>query len=326
MSDDFANYSAIPLSKVRADEALCADIYVKVAGKVIKFKEAGDSIPGEKYNFFLAKNVKDIYIKSEDLEETMKWLQEQRDKRIDKSVDKIGAEIREVVELAEDMTESVYEVYAEEELTVEIIESLQTQVSDFISTMSKNQTSQLILVRLSRQSESIAEHVVNTANLSMYVAMLCGHAHQFVLENVYMGALFHDYAKAKIPLHILEDPGNSMHAQAINDHPLKGANGLRSLGVSDQILTIVEQHHETYNGRGFPKKLVGDEIYDLAKVVAIANRYDNVLTENKNRSEEERVKLAIKYLEHDKGKQEFDPNILSRVVEGLKLSYGIEKT
>jgi putative nucleotidyltransferase with HDIG domain len=321
MSDEHANYSPVSLSKIKPDEPLCADVYVKVAGKILKFKEAGDIISGEKYNFFLAKNVKDIYVETSDVQKVLGWIQEVREKRIEQAVDKIGAEIRESVELAEDMSEKVYDVYADETLSSQVVESLQNNVSDFVSTMSKNKISQVILTRLSKQNESIADHVVNTANIAMYIAMLCGHSHQFVLENIYLGALFHDYAKAKIPLHILEDPNNPLHMQAIYDHPTKGAEALKSFGLPDQVLSIVEQHHEAYNGRGYPKKLAGDDIYDLAKIVAIANVYDNLLTENKNKSEKERVKIAIKYLEYDKGKQEFDPNILPRVIEGLKLSY-----
>jgi len=162
---------------------------------------------------------------------------------------------------------------------------------------------------------------MNVANLSLFLAMTVGHGHQHVLENLYLGALFHDYGKAKIPPQILENPSSVSYAQAISDHPEKGYEMLKkSKEIPKQALTIVLEHHEQFAGAGYPKGLTGDQIYGLSKIVTIANVFDNVAMENR-RTPKTMYRAAIKVLEYDKGKQ-FDPEIMPRIIDSLKLSFG----
>jgi HD-GYP domain-containing protein (c-di-GMP phosphodiesterase class II) len=151
--------------------------------------------------------------------------------------------------------------------------------------------------------------------------MTVGHSHQHVLENLYLGALFHDYGKAKIPAQILENPKSVSYAQAISDHPAKGYEMLKnSKEIPKQALTIVLEHHEQFAGAGFPKGLTGDQIYGLSKIVTIANVFDNICMEHR-RTPKQMYKAAIKVLEYDKGKQ-FDPEIMPRILDALKLAFG----
>ena len=90
-------------------------------------------------------------------------------------------------------------------------------------------------------------------------------------------------------------------------------------GIPKQVTTIVAQHHEQFGGSGYPKGMRGEDIYDLAKIVSMANIFDHTLQDNKDKPSQ-RYKLAIKVLEYDRGKQ-FDPEFIPRIVEGLKIAY-----
>lgn len=314
-------YVPVPLSKIDPERSLSTDIYLLINDKYIKYKNANDSITMEKYNLFISKNVINIYIAFNDIETFMNWLKQSQEEAIQEVVDNIGEENREIAEQREELVEKVYETFAIEELNKETVQQLKSQVDDLISKVSRQKVPATILAKLTRKSKSIADHSVNVANISVYLAMALGHAHQYVLENIYMGALFHDYGKAKIPSKVLEDPNNITYIKAIESHPQNGKKMLSGIDqIPEQVLTIIEEHHEQHNGKGFPKGKKGGEIYELSKIVSLANVFDNICSTNSQRGNKEMYKQAIKFLEHDKGKK-FDPEFLKPAIEALFLAY-----
>jgi putative nucleotidyltransferase with HDIG domain len=63
---------------------------------------------------------------------------------------------------------------------------------------------------------------------------------------------------------------------AIRRHPELGADMLRDLGLYGPVAEIVHAHHERIDGRGYPKRLKGDAIPELAKIIAVAEVYDTL--------------------------------------------------
>ena len=215
----------------------------------------------------------------------------------------------------------MFQVFSEEELNPKTAAILQDQVSEFISDISAQTVPAQILASLNKQNETLAEHSVNVANISVYIALALGNAHQLVLENVYLGALFYDFAKSKIPSKVLENKDTKAYEKAFYEHPKKGASLIKLLpGIPEQVLTIIAQHHEQFDGKGFPKALEDKEIYELSQIVSIANVFDNVCRENSQRAKREMYKQALKILEYDRGKQ-FSPTFIKPVIEALRLAY-----
>lgn len=319
------DFSLVILSKIDPERPLPTDIYLKVDGKFIKFKSKGDPIETEKYELFIAKGVKNIYVLADEVMSFLEWLNDAHEEEEGTFVDEFGEENRGFFKRSKDFKEKVYEVYFESELNEEIVEKLQDNVSHFVDEIKQNPiTAQAIALMLNKNS-SVADHSVNVANLAVYLGMALGHGHQFVLENLYMGAIFHDYGKLKIDPRVLENQDNRMYSHAIQDHPMSGVRMMRKTeGIPTQVLTIIMQHHEQFNGHGYPKGLVGDEIYELSQIVSIANIFDNTLQENKQLPSHERYKRAIKVLEFDNGKM-WNPKYMDRVIEALSLAFHIRK-
>jgi putative nucleotidyltransferase with HDIG domain len=63
---------------------------------------------------------------------------------------------------------------------------------------------------------------------------------------------------------------------AIQQHPELGADMLKDLGIYGPVAEIVRAHHERIDGRGYPKGLSGDEIPEIAKIIAVAEVYDSL--------------------------------------------------
>ena len=76
MSDQI--YSPIAISKIEPNQALPADIYLRIADKFIKYLHIEDSISSEKYDLFISKNLSEIYVLAQDEEIFTEWVENKR--------------------------------------------------------------------------------------------------------------------------------------------------------------------------------------------------------------------------------------------------------
>ncbi|MBT3983392.1 MAG: HD domain-containing protein [Bacteriovoracaceae bacterium] len=143
-----------------------------------------------------------------------------------------------------------------------------------------------------------------------------------------MGGLLHDLGKIKIPTDIINNPGQLTDDQfdQIKKHPKYGFDLLHDEGtccdgeINVEVLgRVIFEHHENFNGTGYPSKLQGDEIHLLARITAIADFFDAITTK---RSYHEVVSTeeALSIMANAKGKK-VDPtlfDIFVKHVHGLK--------
>jgi putative nucleotidyltransferase with HDIG domain len=314
-------FAAVPLHKIGCNDKLAADVFVKVGDKFIKFKELGDFIPEDKFNYFISKNVKVLFVHVEAKAVFETAVEEAKLETIEILTKDIGEENREIAKEHVELRERVYETFLDEKLSNETVDILKDQVAHFVETVKNKDPSADIFLKLTSMNNTVAEHSMNVANLSLLFGMVTGQSSPIVLENLYMGALFHDYGKAKIPADVMEKPNSVAYEKAIKNHPNAGVEVLKSIpNIPKPVLTIVSEHHEQFSGVGFPRGISKDAIYGLSRIVAIANLFDNIVFENRN-NKSKMYTNAIKVLEYDKGKQ-FDPDLLPRIIDCLKLSVG----
>ena len=131
-------------------------------------------------------------------------------------------------------------------------------------------------------NEKIAEespyfHVLNVMILSLLLGRELSLPPE-LLRVLGEGALFHDIGKQRIPDPVLRNPRRNRHEEEFfRLHTVYGREMARELGgISPPARDIIEFHHEMVDGKGYPKGLKGNDIPALARVVAIANRYDNL--------------------------------------------------
>lgn len=109
------------------------------------------------------------------------------------------------------------------------------------------------------------------------------------IEHLYMFAALHDIGKIAIPDSILHKPGklNAEERQVMNTHPSKGREiidsildnyGLKAFDHTDLLRNIAQFHHEAVNGRGYPAGLHGDDIPLEARIIAVADVFDALVS------------------------------------------------
>jgi len=132
---------------------------------------------------------------------------------------------------------------------------------------------------------------------------------QNVLEDLERAALLHDIGKIGIPLRILDKTGNLTKEEydTVKEHPSIGARILSPIRAYESIIPAVEQHHERYDGRGYPRGAKGDAIHLMARIMAVADAFDAVVSDRPYRKGLAR-ESAIKEIQEGAGRQ-FDPEI-----------------
>lgn len=130
---------------------------------------------------------------------------------------------------------------------------------------------------LSVYDGSTMQHSINVAALALTTGIKMGLSIR-ELENLATGALLHDIGKIKVPSEILNKPDKLTDEEIaiIQKHPLWGAMILREseINVPEPVRQIVYQHHEDFDGTGYPRKLSDYHIYRLARLVHICDVYD----------------------------------------------------
>ncbi len=91
-----------------------------------------------------------------------------------------------------------------------------------------------------------------------------------------VAALFHDIGKIGVPEVVLNKPGKLTEEEFahIQKHPEIGETILRPLFADPDVLSIIRNHHERWDGGGYPDGLKGEAIPFGARIVAVADSYD----------------------------------------------------
>lgn len=126
-----------------------------------------------------------------------------------------------------------------------------------------------------------------------------------------VGSLLHDVGKIGIPEQVLNKKSYFSEAEykIVKKHPIIGQEILRQANLGSNAQSIVLQHHERLDGKGYPYGLKGNEIAYLAKIVSVADAYDAMTSSRIYKIQPLTGKAALIELENNKGTQ-FEASIV----------------
>lgn len=118
-------------------------------------------------------------------------------------------------------------------------------------------------------------HSTRVAEYSRKIAELAGKSEQ-ECEEIYYAGLLHDVGKIGVPEAIITKEGKltDEEFEMIKKHPAFGADILKDISEYPYLSIGARHHHERYDGKGYPDKLVGTDIPDIARIIAVADSYD----------------------------------------------------
>lgn len=129
-----------------------------------------------------------------------------------------------------------------------------------------------------RVGERPSAHEVSVSALALLLARDCGFGEQSLRELALAG-LLHDIGKVKIPAFLHEDHGQLTEFErgSYRRHVDLGVELAEGLGLDRSVVRAIAEHHERVDGSGFPAGLRGEKLSQIGRVLAIVNRYQNLI-------------------------------------------------
>ncbi len=142
------------------------------------------------------------------------------------------------------------------------------------------------------------------------ISLLLGQALEVNADDMHVlriGALLHDLGKIGITSTVLKKDQNLTPTEydSMKQHPIIGAKIIDPIGLPKTVSEIILQHHEWYNGSGYPNGIDHSKIHPLTSIVAVADSFDAMTSKRNYRDKLDYVDAVKEVLRH-KGVQ-FDP-------------------
>jgi len=130
------------------------------------------------------------------------------------------------------------------------------------------------------------------------------------MKSLEFGSLLHDIGKIGVPDAILRKPAKLTEEEWIRmrEHPSHGQQILRGIEFLEGAARVVGQHHEKWDGSGYPLGLKGEEIDICARIFSVADAFD-AITSNRVYRDGRSYEAALSELNKWAG-QQFDPNVV----------------
>lgn len=131
-------------------------------------------------------------------------------------------------------------------------------------------------------------------------------------------AILHDIGKIGIDLSLLHKEGrlSPTDVSALQQHPLIGMKILEPIEFLHDVKLCIGQHHERYDGQGYPNCVTSDNLLIESRILAIADAFD-AMTSDRPYRKALPLEVAIKEL-HDNAGTQFDPHLIPHFIELLK--------
>ncbi|UTI64462.1 HD domain-containing protein [Paraconexibacter antarcticus] len=167
-----------------------------------------------------------------------------------------------------------------------------------------------------------ARHCAAVARFSRDIARAAGLS-KADQDLAHTAGLLHDIGKFALSDRVLDGDGlTEADWRAIRRHPAIGADLLKDISVYGPVGEIVGAHHERWDGRGYPNRIAGEDIPEIARIVAVAEVYDTLTAPDTYRTPKNSFE-ALNTLREASGRQ-FDPRFveaLATVLAGRDVAY-----
>jgi len=169
------------------------------------------------------------------------------------------------------------------------------------------------------RDDDTGNHVVKVAEYTKILAELYG-LDEKTVDIIYKATPFHDAGKVAIPDSILNKPGklNDEEWEVMKRHALIGYNIFKNTTrpILKMAAIIAKEHHEYWNGQGYPNGLKGEEIHIAGRLVIIADVFD-ALTSERVYKKAWSIEESAEFIRAERGKM-FEPKLVDLFLDNLE--------
>jgi len=191
----------------------------------------------------------------------------------------LKGELKRAVKVREEATEVISGIMDDARLGKQVaIDKIGPVVENMVESVMGNTNALLGLTRIREMDQYTFEHSVSVSILLTAFAKHLGMSREDTIE-VGVGGILHDIGKTKTPQNVLNKPARLTNDEfaIMRKHVAYSKEILADVpGISDIALSIVLEHHERFDGSGYPLKKKGDEISLYGQMAAIVDVYDAI--------------------------------------------------
>jgi putative nucleotidyltransferase with HDIG domain len=269
---------AVPFFKVRINTLIASkpidfNLYVRVGGQNILYLREGDHLTQEKVSQLSIKDSGNhFYVGEMDRQKYRNYVRE--------LIMSDLVDVRQKALILRESSMTIMEELFEDPDVSKALEHSRPIVSDFIGLMEAEPTAMSHLISLSGHDFYTYNHSLDVAIYSLGLAETLGF-NKKELEEMGLGAIFHDIGKRQVSLDILTKNGplNDAEWAQMQKHPQYGLLILNAENVSDAVKAACFEHHESWAGNGYPQQISKQEIHPFGRIVAITDTYDAMTTQ-----------------------------------------------
>jgi putative nucleotidyltransferase with HDIG domain len=195
------------------------------------------------------------------------------------------------------------------------IEQIHPVVEKMVSSIFRNDDALLGLTRIRRMDRYTFEHSVSVAVMLVSFAKTMGMQRETIHE-MGIGGLLHDIGKTKTPNDILNKPSKLTEEEftVMREHVVHSREILSRLeGIPTVALNVAAEHHERYDGSGYPAGIKGEEISEHGQMASIVDVYDAVSADRVYHKGMEPHDVLRKLIEWSK--HHFEPKLVQHFIQ-----------
>ncbi len=252
--------------------------YVNGHAKYILFSRGNEQFTPERKEELLSKNVQEFYISTEDTDKYLRY-QEKNLKHIVEDSNKSSYEISGALyQVASNLTQDVLNDPGSDQN----IERTSEWVNNTISHIAQNENTFTSLFEVTSHDYQTFTHSINVSVIGLLFGKHLS-LKQYELNRLGTGLLLHDIGKVSLPPELIHKHNNltTEEFKKIKKHPKAGFDLLEhNANINSQSLKVVIQHHENYDGSGYPYGIGGNDIHLFGHISRIIDAYD-AMTSNR---------------------------------------------
>lgn len=281
MTDE--NFSSIKIDEFYSSQAVLFDIYIKLsANKYLKILHAGDTFSKERIDKYKnEKKIDCLYFHNSDRRKFIQYNNHLANKFIENNAVPVYNKVNQL--------KNVTEKYIEEAFTVGIKPQVIEQGKEVCESVYKLIEGENDLYQVLRSFQNFDPTAYSHAFLvTLYSTAIIKQFEwqsKTTIETTAMACMFHDIGKMLLPKEFLELRPKDMTPEQFElykKHPELGLQMVESnRAINNSIKQIILQHHEAFDGTGFPFEKKGNKILTLANIVCLADDFVHIMIDNK---------------------------------------------
>ena len=258
------------------------DVYIKLSEhNYVKILNAGDPFSEERVKKYRdQKNVKQLYLLRSDQTKYTRYSNHLASQLMKKP----GVNTSKKVNLLKHISSSYIENVFTSGINHQIIKQGKEICENIYELIEKEDELYKVLKELTDLDPNAFTHAYLVSLFSSAVVKQFKWQSKTTIETIALAGMMHDVGKIKLPLEFMTLRPEEMddeQRKIYEQHPEKGVELLENTSVGSSIKGIVLQHHESYDGSGFPNQLKGAHILTLANVLHLVDNFVHVVQEKK---------------------------------------------